>query len=98
MQIVIDIDEDTFARLFDNGVQDNEIATDDICEMARAIRIGTPLLKCKDCKYFEHDSVVKVAGVSLIVAHETCNKWGGGCKTSENGYCFLFDPQERGDK
>lgn len=43
MQIVIDIDENVFTRLFDNGIQDNEIATDDICEMARALRLGTPL-------------------------------------------------------
>ena len=45
MQIVIDIPEDVYTRLFDNGIQDNEIATDDICEMARALRLGTPLEK-----------------------------------------------------
>lgn len=49
---------------------------------------------CKDCKYFEYDSVAKVDGVPLIVAHEICNKWGNGCKTKEDGYCFLFEPQE----
>lgn len=45
MKIVIDIPEDVYTRLFDNGIQDNEIATDDICEMARSIRLGTPLPK-----------------------------------------------------
>ena len=50
---------------------------------------------CKDCKYFEYDSVAKVDGVPLIVAHEICSKWGDGCKTSEDGYCFLFESQER---
>lgn len=45
MQIVIDIPEDVYTRLFDNGIQDNEIAVDDICEMARALRLGTPLPK-----------------------------------------------------
>lgn len=49
---------------------------------------------CKDCKYFEYDSVAKVGGIPLIVAHEICNKWGDGCKTSEEGFCFLFEPQE----
>lgn len=53
---------------------------------------------CKDCKYFEYDSVAKVDGVPLIVAHEICNKWGGGCKTKEDGYCFLFESQESEDK
>ena len=49
---------------------------------------------CKDCKYFEYDSVAKVNGIPLIVAHEICSKWGDGCKTKENGYCFLFEPRE----
>ena len=49
---------------------------------------------CKDCKYFEYDSVAKVNEVPLIVAHEICNKWGNGCKTSENGYCFMFESQK----
>lgn len=53
---------------------------------------------CKDCKYFEYDSVAKVDGIPLIVAHEICNKWGEGCKTKEDGYCFLFEPQERSEE
>ena len=49
---------------------------------------------CKDCKYFEYDSVAKVDGIPLIVAHEICSRWGNGCKTKEDGYCFLFEPQD----
>ena len=41
MKIVIDIDENLYTRLFDNGV-DNY---DDAVDMARAIRKGTPLPK-----------------------------------------------------
>ena len=52
---------------------------------------------CKDCKYFEYDSVAKVDGIPLIVAHEICSKWGDGCKTKEDGYCFLFEPQEESE-
>lgn len=48
---------------------------------------------CKDCKHFEYDSVANVDGVPLIVAHEICSSWGDGCKTSEDGYCFLFEPK-----
>lgn len=48
---------------------------------------------CKNCKYFEYDSVAKVDGIPLIVAHEICSKWGDGCKTREDGYCFLFEPK-----
>ena len=53
---------------------------------------------CKDCKYFEYDSVAKVDGIPLIVAHEICSRWGDGCKTKEDGYCFLFEPKESEDK
>ena len=53
---------------------------------------------CKGCKYFEYDSVAKVDGVPLIVAHEICKRWGDGCKTREDGYCFLYEPRESEDK
>ncbi|MBP5594168.1 MAG: hypothetical protein J6Y02_02210 [Pseudobutyrivibrio sp.] len=51
---------------------------------------------CKDCKFFEYDCVAKVDGIPLIVGHEICNKWGDGCKTKEDGYCFLFEPRMEG--
>ena len=43
MQIVIDIDENVFTRLFDNGTDFYD--TDDILAMAKSIRKGTPLPK-----------------------------------------------------
>lgn len=45
MQIVIDIDENVFTRLFDNGTEDYEIVNDDLFAIAKAIRKGTPLPK-----------------------------------------------------
>ena len=53
---------------------------------------------CKECKYFEYDNMAMVDGIPIIVAHEICSKWGGGCKTREDGYCFMFEPQESEDK
>lgn len=41
MQIVIDIDENIFTRLFDNGTDVN----DDLFAIAKSIRNGTPLPK-----------------------------------------------------
>ena len=84
------IDADALIKRCMNGIDNefigivNEIPTIDT----------KPLIHCKDCKYFEYDSVAKVDGVPLIVAHEICNKWGDGCKTKEDGYCFLYEPQE----
>lgn len=43
MKIVIDIDENIFTRLFDNGIEDYEITNDDLFAIAKAIRGGTPL-------------------------------------------------------
>jgi len=47
MELIVNISEDVYTRLFDNGIQDNEIAVDDVCEMARALRNGTPLEKLR---------------------------------------------------
>ena len=58
MKIVIDIPEDVYIRLFDNGIQDNEIAIDDVCEMARALRMGTPLPKGHG-RLKDEDEIVK---------------------------------------
>ncbi len=52
------------------------------------------LIRCKDCKFFEYDHVEHVYGVPLILAHEICTKWGNGCKTSENGFCFMAERKE----
>ena len=52
------------------------------------------LVFCKNCKYFEYDSVAKVDGIPLIVAHEICKRWCDGCKTSEDGFCFLGEAKE----
>lgn len=41
MKVIIDIDDDIYARLFDNGVDNYNDAVD----MAKAIRKGTPLPK-----------------------------------------------------
>lgn len=71
----------------------------EIMRAARSMLLDLPCammaatVRCKDCKYFEYDSWTK-HGIPLIVAHEICSKWGNGCKTREDGYCFLFEPKE----
>lgn len=50
------------------------------------------LIRCKDCKFFEYDHLERVDGKPIIVAHEICNFWGNGCKTSENGFCYKAEP------
>ena len=79
-QAVLDLLENT-----NNGWIINEV------EQLPSVQLKAKTGRCKECQYFEYDSVAKVDGVPLIVAHEICNKWGDGCKTSENGYCFMFE-------
>lgn len=80
--------------------EDGEIADSDeklkaITDLINGVPSAQPKTgHCKDCKYFEYDSAVKVDGAPLIVAHEICSRWGNGCKTREDGCCFLFEPQE----
>lgn len=47
------------------------------------------VVRCKDCKHYELDYWAKVNGIPLIVAHHICKRWGEGCKTDENGFCFM---------
>lgn len=49
------------------------------------------LVRCKDCRYFETDHWEKVNETPLIVAHEICTRWGEGCKTTKDGYCFMAE-------
>ena len=60
-------------------------------EIIKALEQEPKTVHCKECKHFEYDSVAKVDGIPLIVAHEICSRWGDGCKTKEDGYCFLFE-------
>ena len=82
-------------KLWYNALK-NGIPQETFTEFADRCRECGKIKRCKDCKYFEYNSVAKVDGIPLIVAHEICSKWGDGCKTSEDGYCFLFEPKEEG--
>ena len=44
---------------------------------------------CKDCKHFKKDAWGEINGIPLIVAHKVCMFWCGGCKTREDGFCFM---------
>lgn len=81
MKIIIDIDENVFTRLFDNGIQDNEIAVDDVCEMARSIRKGIPLE--------EELENSDVNGLKIIAECSECHK-----RIDGSGNCLLLEDTE----
>jgi len=43
IELVIKIDKNVFTRLFDNGIEDYEIANDDLLAIVKSIRKGVPL-------------------------------------------------------
>lgn len=93
MKLVIDIPEDFYdtVKNLEVFITTQRSGKRIINTSINAIKSGTPLPQCKECKYFEYDHVEKVSGVPLIVAHEICERWGDGCKTKEDGYCFMFE-------
>jgi hypothetical protein len=95
------ISREAVMRLIENKPYDWSNLTERhnmLMEIRKLPPVTQKLGECKNCKYFEYDSVAKVDGIPLIVAHEICNKWGNGCKTKEDGYCYLFEPKESEDK
>jgi len=78
MKIVIDIDENIFVRLFDNGVEDYAIVNDDLFAIAKAIRNGTPLPKNHGrlidadelMKWSRYESRVIVSNMPTIIEAE----------------------------
>ncbi len=46
------------------------------------------VVRCKDCIHFELDKPYIIQGVPVL-GHEVCNAWGDGCKTDQNGFCFM---------
>ncbi len=55
---------------------------------------AVPVIRCRDCKHFDLDHWETINGIPLIVAHEICTFWGGGCKTDAGGYCFKGERRE----
>lgn len=53
------------------------------------------VVRCKDCKYFHYNKAYKIQGFP-IMGNLVCDKWGNGCRTDENGYCFLGERKEDG--
>lgn len=66
----------------------------DIFKLAIEALTQTKVRRCEDCKYFELDSWMNVNGIPLIVAHNICKRWGDGCKTKADGYCFMFESKD----
>lgn len=99
IELVIKIPEDVHTRLFDNGIQDNEITVDDVCEMARALRLGTKLERkpktghwipktqyvaiCSVCNHLQSTNGADLTGKALV--HKALFKYCPNCGAKMEG-------------
>ncbi|MBP5449554.1 MAG: hypothetical protein J6Y01_05490 [Spirochaetales bacterium] len=78
--------------------QDSQLVPFDMCRPSwweEAYNKGkaeaeSKIIRCKDCKYFEADHMYIIQGLP-IMGNLVCMKWGDGCRTDENGFCFLAE-------
>lgn len=69
----------------------------DYCPICRQEIEKVEVVRCKDCHFFERNHFDSLDGVPIITAHNICTRWGNGCMTYENGYCFMGIRGERRD-
>lgn len=80
------------------GASDEDIYFHHMLEDAPTID-AIPVVRCQDCKYYEiKDYWGNFGGVPILAASDvpTCHKWGDGCMTKPDGYCFMGE--RRNDK
>jgi hypothetical protein len=95
MKIVIDIDEDVFTRLFDNGTEDYAIANDDLFSIAKSIRKGTPLpgylnkikdeIELKQYSFMANNRYDEGVRFGLMMAYQIINKYLEGSDSECQG-------------
>ena len=56
--------------------------------MGTGIEDKESVIRCKDCQFFEHDSLYVDGIIESAGTHGTCNAWNRS-KISEEGYCHL---------
>ena len=89
--VAIDVVHKWLSSVFGINSTDNSIG---VFKRLRQLPSAQPeIVRCKDCKHFEYDHLYVIQGLPVI-GHLVCNKWGDGCRTDENGYCFMAERRE----
>ena len=85
------IDADALPKYTGYALSADEVAT----AVGNAPTIdAVPVVRCRECKHFQLNAWRTVNGVPLIVAHEICDRWAGGCKTNPDGYCYAGERKD----
>ena len=61
--------------------------------LERLPSVQPEIIRCKDCKHFYFDKPYVIQGIPVL-GHEVCDAWGDGCKTAQDGYCFMAKRKE----
>ena len=52
------------------------------------------IVRCRDCEFYTKNVFSSWNGMPVIVAHCMCSKWGNGCATDPEGFCFMGKRKE----
>lgn len=47
------------------------------------------VVRCKNCKHFFNNKPHGILMMNLV-----CDKWGGGCRTDPDGFCFMGERKD----
>ena len=57
------------------------------------------LVRCKDCIYFHLHKVDYWGDASVppLIGNHVCDKWGQGCRTEPEGFCYMGERRDNGE-
>ena len=53
---------------------------------------AVPVVRCKDCKWFAYSR--PYSETPVLMMNLVCFKWGRGCRTDPDGFCFMGERKE----
>lgn len=102
----LDFCKEVLNRALDMGVVGNErekfewgidLIETYIFDMKKLPSAQPEIIRCKECRFFEYNKTYVIQGIPVL-GHEVCSAWGDGCKTDENGYCFMAERRADDDE
>ena len=67
-----------------------------VIEAMELLKKEPEIIHCRDCAYFETEQRELVAQIFLF--KNICKRWGEGCATLPDGFCFLGKEKEAEEK
>ena len=73
-----------------NGIKAKTVLNQTITDIGNMPTIdAVQIVRCEDCKYFHYSKPHGILIMNLV-----CDKWGKGCRTVPDGYCFMGERKD----